>query len=361
VQGILLFAIVLSVLIVVHEWGHYYAAKRLGIRVERFSIGFGPIIYRTKPKETEFCISALPLGGYVKLAGENPEESKGEPWEFHTRGNLDKFIVVAAGPLLNAILAFLIFTFVYMTGQPALTATVGEVMQGYPAYEAGLESGDKIIRVNGESIRLWEDLLVQIHEKSSDGLRLDIERNGKIKSTDFTPRLERSKDMFGREHVVPRVGIMPSGETLVIRSGVVESIRLGFGKLVQLTKLIFIALWMIITGAMSFKDSMAGPIGIYVMTQQAAAIGIPTLLDFMGRLSVSLFVINLLPIPVLDGGHLFFIIVESIIRRPVSDRTKDFAMRVGLVFILGLTFFVIYQDILKFGIWDRISTWIGLS
>jgi len=361
VQGILLFAVVLSVLIVVHEWGHYFAAKRLGIRVERFSIGFGPVLFRLKPRETEFCVSLIPLGGYVKLAGEGPEDSKGEPWEFHTRPNHHKFLVVFAGPLLNAILAFFIFFAVYVIGQPVLTSQVGEVMEDYPAQQAGLLTGDRIIRVNGEDVRLWEDLLMQIHANKDGSFVLDVEREDRVIGLDLTPRMVKAKDIFGKERTVPRIGVMPSGETVVVKSSFFESFRLAALKVVILTKLILTALGLVVTGAMSFKESMAGPIGIYVMTQQAAQVGIVTLLDFVGRLSVSLFIINLLPIPVLDGGHLFFIGVESILRRPVSDRVKDIAMRLGLAFILALTIFVIYQDILKFGIWSHILSFIGIQ
>ena len=181
-----------------------------------------------------------------------------------------------------------------------------------------------------------------------------VDREGEELRFDLAPRMVKAQDIFGRERTVPRIGIMPEGETTIIKTAFFESVKLAGTKLVMLTKLILTALWLVVTGAMSFKDSLAGPIGIYVMTQQAAQVGFVTLLDFMGRLSVSLFIINLLPIPVLDGGHLFFIIIESIIRRPVSDRVKDISMRVGLALILALTLFVIYQDVLKFGIWNQI-------
>ena len=202
---------------------------------------------------------------------------------------------------------------------------------------------------------------MQIHANKDGSFVLDVEREDRVIGLDLTPRMVKAKDIFGKERTVPRIGVMPSGETVVVKSSFFESFRLAALKVVILTKLILTALGLVVTGAMSFKESMAGPIGIYVMTQQAAQVGIVTLLDFVGRLSVSLFIINLLPIPVLDGGHLFFIGVESILRRPVSDRVKDIAMRLGLAFILALTIFVIYQDILKFGIWSHILSFIGIQ
>jgi len=352
-MGILIFAFVLSVLIVVHEWGHYYAAKCLGIRVERFSIGFGPVLLRVRPKETEFVVSLFPLGGYVKLAGESSQSSSGEPWEFDPRPNWHKFIVVSAGPILNAILAFILFTMVFVIGQPTYTSHVGNVVSGFPAEAAGLQTGDLITRINDRPVKLWEDILIALHENKTSKVEIELIRDEQTQVIDLTARMETAKDIFGKEKIVPRIGITPKGEMVTVKFGFLESVQMGFQKLYTLTKLIFMSLWMLITGGISFKESMAGPIGIYVMTQQAASIGITNLLDFMGRLSVSLFVINLLPIPVLDGGHLFFILIESVIRRPLSEKVKEVAMQIGMVLILGLTVFVIYQDIQKFDLWNK--------
>jgi regulator of sigma E protease len=358
-MGILIFAFVLSVLVVFHEWGHYFAAKRLGIRVERFSIGFGPVIFRMRPKETEFCFSLLPLGGYVKLAGESPEDSTGEAWEFDPRPNWHKFIVVVAGPILNALLAFILFSMVFVIGQPTYTSKVGDVISGFPAEAAGILTGDKITQINDRPVVLWEDILIALHENKSPDVKIMLERDGQTQLLDLTARMEKTQDIFGKELTVPRIGITPAGEMTTLKYGIVESIKLGFEKVCSLTKLIVMSLWMLVTGGLSFKESMAGPIGIYIMTQQAASIGLTNLLDFMGRLSVSLFVINLLPIPVLDGGHLFFIIIESIIRKPLSDKTKEVAMQGGMIAILGLTVYVIYQDVIKFGLWDKLTAFVG--
>ncbi len=351
--GLTLFFGVLSILVVTHEWGHYIVARTLGIRVERFSIGFGPILLRVparSPEGTEFCISLIPMGGYVKLSGESADSSTGAAWEFHTRSNFHKFLVVMAGPLINALLAFVIFAGIFFVGQPSVTTKVGKVMPGFPGAAAGLVAGDRILSVNGVKVHLWEELLAELPKHRDGELWIDIERAGIDSRLDLTSMLVKQKDMFGKEHTVPRIGVMPSGEAITTRSGPVDAMVLSIRKVGYVTQLIFVSLARVITGSVSFKDSMSGPIGIYVMTQEAAKIGWVYLFDFMGRLSVSLFVINLLPIPVLDGGHLLFIGIETIFRRKISDQIKEWGLRFGMAAVLTLTVFVIYQDFIKYNL-----------
>jgi regulator of sigma E protease len=354
-QGPILFLSVLSILIVTHEWGHYITARLLKIRVERFSIGFGPILFRRKATHedgTEFCVSLIPMGGYVKLAGESPESSTGAAWEFHTRSNFHKFLVVVAGPLVNAIVAFLIFAAIFVAGQPVVTTQVGQVMPDHAGHAAGLKAGDRIVSVNGVKVKYWEELLRELPKHRDGELWIDIERSGTgaAERLNLTPKLVKQKNMFGKEHTVPRIGILPSGEADIVRQSPLAAAGAAINKVIQLSAMIFASLGMVITGAVSFKDSMAGPIGIYVMTQEAAKIGWVYLFDFMGRLSVSLFVINLLPVPVLDGGHLLFIGIETITRRKLSDRVKEWGLKIGMVLVLTLTVFVIYQDFIKYEI-----------
>lgn len=359
----ILFLTVLSVLIVAHEWGHYITARLLGIRVERFSIGFGPVLLRKKPKTeegTEFCVSLIPMGGYVKLAGESSESSTGAAWEFHTRPNFHKFLVVVAGPVVNAILAFLIFAGIFIAGQPSVTTQVGQVMPDFPGAAAGLVPGDRIVSVNGAAVRYWEELLAELPKHRDGELWIDVERAGTAQRErlNLTPKLVRQKDLFGKEHTIPRIGILPSGEADIVRRSPLEAAGAAVQKVVHLSGMIFASLAMVVTGAVSFKDSMAGPIGIYVMTQEAAKIGWIYLFDFMGRLSVSLFVINLLPVPVLDGGHLLFIGIETVTRRKLSDRVKDWGLKIGMAIVLGLTVFVIYQDFIKYNIVSNIWNFV---
>jgi regulator of sigma E protease len=357
-MGLVWFALVLSTLVVFHEWGHFYTARRFGIGVERFSIGFGPVLFRWRSKQTEFCLSLIPLGGYVKLEGEESKGAKGGPREFSSRPAYQRFLVIFAGPFLNAVLAFLIFSGIYMVGQPALTPTVGQVMSGYPAEAAGLQEGDRIVRVNGENIKLWEDLLVSLQDSGDQEVRLGFERDGKEHEITLTPQVQEVKTLTGKRQRVGKIGIMPSGEVISIKTSFTKSLYLGFKKVVDLTILIVASLWGLITGAITFKESMTGPIGIYFLTEQAARVGFLYLMYFTASLSVSLFVLNLLPIPVLDGGHLFFIVIESVIRRPIPERIKEICAQIGLYLLLSLIAIVIYQDLIRYGILDKIKDFI---
>jgi regulator of sigma E protease len=350
----LVFILVLSVLVVVHEFGHYIVARLVGVRVEKFSIGFGPVIFGKKFGDTEYCVSLLPLGGFVKLAGESPEESKGASWEFNSKTLMQKFMVVFAGPLMNALLAFVIFTAIFLFGQPTLTTKIGKVMDGTPAHSAGIREGDKVLAVDGKSVALWTDIL-EIVQKSQSKLVFTIEREGGKMDLPVVPRVQDGKDLMGRKTSVAFVGVAPSSEMIYVKNGFFEAVVLGAERVWQLTVLIFYSLGLMITGAMSFKDSVTGPIGIFFLTQQAAQMGVLYLLYFMGSLSVSLFVLNLLPIPALDGGHVLFILIERIKGSPLKDSVKEKMTQGGLVALLALMAFVIFQDMHRFSIFQNIK------
>ncbi len=345
----LIFIFVLSVLVVVHEFGHFIVARLVGVRVEKFSIGFGPVLFSRKFGETEFCVSLLPLGGFVKLAGESPEESKGAEWEFNSKNLWQKFLIVFAGPLMNAFLAFVIFSSIFLVGQPTLTTTIGKVLDGTPAKEAGIEVGDKITAVNGQQVALWEELLKVVH-KSESKIVFMVERGSQTLAIPVVPRVQDSRDMFGKKIRVAFVGVAPSSEMIYVKNGIFKAIYLGAERVWTLTAMIFYSLGLMISGALSFKESVTGPIGIFFMTQQAAQMGIVYLFYFMGSLSVSLFVLNLLPIPVLDGGHVLFILIERLKGSPLKESIKEKMTQGGLVLLLVLMAFVIFQDINRFSI-----------
>lgn len=356
--SLLIFLGVLSVLVIVHEWGHFAFARLFKIPVQRFSIGFGPQIFKKKFGETEFCVSIIPFGGYVKLEGEEAKESTGNPREFSSRPPHEKIAVIFAGPLLNAVLAFVLFTAVYIVGHPAYSTVVGGLLEGYPAKQAGLRQGDRILAVNGQQIDLWEDLLVKLQEAHGPIL-LEVERAGESLKIEVRPKIEEARTLLGKRVTTGRIGVTPSTEIVYVKSGIFDAIRLGFHKVVFLTRIILVSLGMIVTGQLGVKESLTGPIGIYFMTEQAAQVGIVHLVYFTASLSVSLFVLNLLPIPVLDGGHLFFIILESVIRRPISEKFKERATQVGMYLLLAVAALVIYQDLGKYGIFDKIRHLAG--
>lgn len=356
--GFFTFALVLSILIIVHEWGHFFVAQRLGIRVERFSIGFGPVIGRWQGKDTEFCVSAIPLGGYVKLAGETHAELTGAGWEFNSRPPLQRFGVIAAGPFLNALLAFVLFSIVYWSGYPTPTTEVGSLVEGFPAQKAGVQAGDQITEIDGQKVTNWEELLERIRSHTQGELVLAISRKGETRSITLAPVVREVAGLPGGVKKINLIGVAPSKNVTFIKTPLLESIGLGFKRVVELTGLILMSLWMIITGALSFKESMTGPVGIYFLTQEAIRLGIVYLLHFMATLSVSLFVFNLFPIPALDGGHLLFIVIEAIKGNTLSEKFKERMTQAGFAFLMVLIVFVICQDLSRFEVVDKMmSLW----
>lgn len=352
--GTLVFIFVLGVLVIVHEFGHFLAAKRVGVRVEKFSIGFGPVIFGRHFGETQFVVSLLPLGGFVKLAGENPEEAKGLAWEFNSKGLLEKFLIVFAGPFMNAFLAFVIFSLIFLVGTPTMTAKVGKVMADTPAKAAGILEGDRVTALDGKPVRVWEDILEVVH-KADRPVIFTVERDGTTRDLSVVPTVKEVKDIFGRINKFSFVGIAPSSEMIYVKNPPIRAVALGFERVVTLTAMIFYSLGLMITGALPFKDSVTGPIGIFFMTQEAAKMGVIYLFYFMGSLSVSLFVLNLLPIPVLDGGHVLFIVIEKIKGSPLKEIVKERMTQAGLVLLLALMAIVILQDVHRFSIIENIK------
>lgn len=353
----LIFIVVLGALVIVHEFGHFVAAKLVGVRVDKFSIGFGPVIFGKKWGETEFCVSLLPLGGFVKLAGESPEETRGEPWEFNSKNLGQKFLVVFAGPFMNAFLAFVLFSGIFLVGQPMMTAKVGKLMDGSPAQTAGILEGDRITAIDGQRVTYWEEVLQKVHQSSGE-LLLTVERDGKSVEISVTPKKQELLNIFGKKTAVPVVGIAPSSEIVYVKSPFWKAVALGAERVWTLTTMIFYSLGLMFSGALSFKDSVTGPIGIFFMTKAAANMGIAYLLYFTGSLSVSLFVLNLLPIPVLDGGHVLFILIEKIKGSPLKESVKERMTQGGLTLLLILMAIVIFQDVNRYSIVGNMVKWL---
>jgi regulator of sigma E protease len=350
------FLIVLSVLVLVHEFGHFIAAKRVGIRVEKFSFGFGPKLFSVKRGDTEYLISAIPLGGYIKMAGDEPGESlTGKSFEFLSRSIWDRFQVIFAGPLLNYVLAFLIFSIIFMFGSPTLTTEVGSLLKDYPAEKSGLVIGDKVIKVDGKDVKYWEDMTEIIRKHLEGPMRLTIEKKGKISDIEIQPVIRDVKDIFGTHTKIALLGIAPSQKIENVRYGFFESFSKGFRKVVDLTVITYKALWSIATGRLSVKESMTGPIGIFIITGKAAEMGLIYLFHLMAMLSASLAIFNLLPLPVLDGGHILFLFIEKVRGKPLSLKVQENIANIGVGLLILLTVFIFYSDIVKFGIFDHIG------
>ncbi len=354
----LIFIFVLSVLVVVHEFGHFIVARMVGIRVEKFSIGFGPVLFARKFGETEFAFSLLPFGGFVKMAGESPEDAKGHSYEFNSKPLLQKFAVVFAGPLMNALLAFVIFAGIFLFGQPTFTTTIGKVLEGTPAKAAGIVPGDKITAVDGVAVTHWEDLLAEI-QKGKPAILFTVLRGTETIELPVRPKTQEMTDFLGRKNKMSFVGISPSSEMTLVKSNPLDAIWLGAKRVWDMSYMILYSLGLMITGTLPFKESVTGPIGIFFMTQEAAKLGAVYLFLFMGSLSVSLFVLNLLPIPVLDGGHVLFILIERIKGSPIRDSVKEKFTQAGLVALLALMVFVLFQDIHRFALLQNVKNFFS--
>lgn len=358
-MSIIVFIIALSVLILVHEFGHFIIAKKNGVRIERFALGFGPKLFSIKKNYTEYAVCLIPLGGYVKMAGDEAQEKRvGAPWEYLSKSVLQRISIVFAGPFLNYLLSFVIFALVFMMGNPSLTTRVGEALDGFPAKSAGILKEDKIISADGKGVKYWEELTEIIHKKTDGPLSLTVDRRGRRIDFVITPQVKEMKNIFGQQQKIGLIGIRPVGETVMVRENIGRAIYLSGQKLVFITVITYKALWLMATGAMSFKDSVTGPVGIFYITAEAARTGFVYLLQIIAILSASLAIFNLLPIPVLDGGHILFLIIEKIRKKPLSVKVQERITQVGIAALITLTVFAFYSDFSRFGWLEKITKFL---
>ncbi len=348
-EAVLYFILVVGVLIVIHELGHFMVAKRFGVKIEKFSIGFGPKIFSRTVGETEYRLAWIPLGGYVKMLGETDPESvspEDRNRSFSALPVWKRMAIAAAGPVANFILAFFLFTVVFWSGIPALVPAVGKVMAGSPAAKAGLSPGDRILSVNGHSLVTWDDLRAQVENRAGKTINIRILRGGKPLSLSLLPESMMGQNIYGQRVPQGKIGVAPSGETLTLRYGLFDGLGRGFLKTVHVTKITVISLGKIVTGQISSKN-LGGPILIAQMSAKAAQSGLMNLLVFMGFISVTLGVMNLVPVPVLDGGHILFLAAEGVLRRPLSIRVREISMQVGFVLLLSIMVFAFYNDLMR--------------
>ncbi len=423
-------ALVLGVMVLLHEWGHFVAAKLCHVRVDVFSIGFGPRIWGLKRGDTDYRVSALPLGGYVKMAGDNPaEERTGQPYEFLSRPRWQRFIIAVAGPAANILLTFFILLGVlllvgiptdkYMTnppvvaavpqnadqsgvkpgdqsvringvatptwatalaeaakakpgsvlsvtvlrngshvnlsipapngavnaewliGYPAVPPVLDDLQPGYPAEKAGLQPGDTVVSINGKPIVTWPQLKENIRKSDGQSIHFVVQREGKDIPIDVTPKRTVTPD--GTTWVI---GANYKSEEIFEHESLLSSVEDATGGTVNLVRLIGGVVAGLFRGKISVRD-LAGPVGIVQMSGQAAKLGPLTLLNWMAYISLNLGLLNLLPIPILDGGHVLLLAIEGTLRRDLSLAAKERFVQVGLVFLLGVFAFVMYSDILR--------------
>jgi len=338
----------LGVLIVFHEFGHFLFAKLFGVRVLTFSVGFGPKLWVKKKGETEYALSAFPLGGYVKMVGEDPEEEvKAVDLErsFAHKSLLKRTAIVAAGPGFNLLLAVFLLMLVFLFyGVPVLSNLVGAVEPESPAAQAGIQKGDRIVAVDGQAVNAWEDLSGAIKQSAGEPLALRVQRSGQEVTMTVQPRKKEVKNIFGELKEDWMIGI---GSQVSIEKGDPGlAIGKAFVQTYEYSKLTLIGLYKMITREVSPRN-LGGPILIAQMAGQQAQEGIGSFLAFLAVLSINLGVLNLLPVPVLDGGHLFFFAVEAIIGRPVSLKYREKAQQVGIFLLLLLMIFAFANDIFR--------------
>ena len=344
------FLVVLGILIFVHEFGHFLVARRLGVGVTKFSFGFGPKLAGITRGETEYLISAIPLGGYVKLVGENnaeeiPPEQKEKA--FYRKPVWVKMAVVAAGPIGNLLFAFIVFWGIFMGGVPALTPKIGDVMPDTPAARAGLQAGDTVVRIGERNVTTWDELAAGIRESGAGKeLPLIVRRGEEEIRVTVTPEIREGRTIFGEKVDGPKIGVVASKEIIQRKVNPVAAIGHAAQetwRVIHLTVLTVVKLLMRVLPS----DMLGGPILIAQMAGDQARAGISPFLYFLGLLSVNLGILNLLPIPILDGGHLVFFLIEALRRKPLSPQSRMVAQQVGLALILMLTALVFYNDIAR--------------
>jgi regulator of sigma E protease len=339
------FIILLGVLIFVHEFGHFIVAKAVGVKVLKFSLGFPPSMISRKWGETEYVIAWVPLGGYVKLLGEDPESEEDIAPEDEQRTLSGKPVwakmaVVAAGPIFNVLLAIILFTGAYMAGLPVPVSEVGEVMAEGRAKAAGVQSGDLITAIDGEKVWRWDDMRRLIQSKPEQEIILTVKRDAKEIRIPVTPKESDRKDVFGNP--VGLIGVKPSGRTAEL--GPLASLNEGVRYTYFLTKLILETLVKLVSGEISAK-ALSGPITIVQASGESLKAGYTPFIFVIAFISINLAIINLLPIPILDGGHLLFYLIEAVIRRPVEGRVREIATQFGILFLIFIMLLVFYNDI----------------
>ncbi|MBF0337752.1 MAG: RIP metalloprotease RseP [Nitrospirae bacterium] len=342
--------LLIGILIFVHELGHFIFAKLVGIKVLKFSLGLGPAIISRKYGETTYQLSAFPIGGFVKMHGEDQEPDSTELEEpersFAAQSVFKRFLVVSAGSVFNLLFAALLFCIVLMTGIPKLKAVIGEVLPDSPARAAGMMKGDIVTAIDGEPLKHWDKLTGIIHDSAGKSLAVSIHRDTEDIVIHITPKRETTKDIFGQDIQVGLVGIKPSGDSEIERYGLFQGIYQGFARTWDVIALTLLSVVKLIQRVVP-ADTIGGPIMIFQLAGKQATSGFLQFVTFMAVISINLGVFNLFPIPILDGGHIVYLAIEGIRKKPLSVQAMAVTQKVGLAFLLLLMVFAVYNDVLR--------------
>jgi regulator of sigma E protease len=364
------FILALAPLVFIHEMGHYLVARWCGIKADVFSIGFGKRLFGwTDKRGTDWRVCLIPLGGYVRFAGDmSPASEPNQEWlnlpdaeravTFQAKPLWQRALVVAAGPVTNFLFAILILGgFAYAYGTSVTPPVVQQIVEGSPAQKAGLALGDRIVGINGRSIETFDDVSAIVQDRPAMALRVDIQRQGNPQSLEIVSAVRLEKDRFGNEFRIGQLGI-GSSKVERVDVGLLEAPIVGVRETIRIVDRMVGGLWQIITGRRSV-DELGGPVKIAQISGQVATMGWLTFINFVALISINLGFINLLPIPMLDGGHLTFYALEAIRRKPASPRAMEYAFRSGLALVFGLMIFVTLNDLASLGVWSRISGLFG--
>jgi regulator of sigma E protease len=362
------FLVVLTVLVFIHELGHYLIARRNGVRIEVFSIGFGPELYGWWDRAgTRWKFSAIPLGGYVKMFGD-ADPSSGTPinlnrlsveereHSFHCKRLGQRAAIVAGGPIANFVFAVVALAVLFMTyGQPFTPAEVGQVLPGSAAEAGGMRPGDAIVSIDGEPIDRFEDVQQIVRLNPAVPLTVVVTRGGEPVTLHVTPSRVEENDRLGRREV-GQLGIR-GGAPKYIRRNPADAVGRAFGETWNLSATTLEAMWQMVIGRRT-TDELGGPLRIAQLSGEVAQNGIVPLIWFMAVLSVNLGLINLFPVPVLDGGHLLFYAAEAVRGKPLGQRAQEYGFRIGLALVLTLMVFATWNDLVHIGILDFVKRFV---
>lgn len=351
------FIIVITPIVFIHELGHFYFARLFGVQVEVFSIGFCKPLFKWKDKKgTTWQIGAIPLGGYVKMFGDEnassvPDQDKIDSLSdeekqksFHFKKLWQRFLIVFAGPFANYLLSFIVIATLFIIyGNVNITNEVVGVVDNSPAYHAGIKSGDIIVQLDDNKIENFDDLKRAISLNTGTVVKLGIVREDNFLDINIIPEIREFKDLTGNNVKMPQLGLKFE-HMVFVKTGVVESFILAIKKIYNMSVMMIKAIVQMITGQRGTED-LGGPIKIAQYSVKFAEQGAASIFLFVAMISLNLGLVNLLPIPMLDGGHLFYYVIEGIIRRPINQKIQAIGFKLGFALLMVLMAFAIWNDI----------------
>ena len=338
-----------SLIVVSHEFGHFLAAKMVGVKVRRFSLGFGPALLEKKMGETEFVVSLLPLGGYLELLGEDPAEEvsgEDEAQSFRHQPIRNRLLITLAGAFSNVMLAIALMAGVYWSGISVLAPEIGTVSKGSPADKAGLRPGDTITEIKEIRVRIYEDAIRVIQENPDASLPMKLKRADKVILTHVIPDNRIGYDALKRPSDTGYLGVSPKGTRTLYRENIVGALKKAVRKAWEMTSLVFAAFVMLLKGQLPLTD-LGGPIMIVKTASQQINIGLQNFIFMIAFLSVNIGVFNLIPFPALDGGFMIFLLLEFLMGKPLRPKTMLLIQRLGVSSLVILVVFVVYNDLIK--------------